>query len=86
MGSAGDSGAITSEYKYIDLRNECIKILGINYTYSSELQMTNNFDKCQENFISSLRYWKIRNLSLYGRVTILKTLAIPKIKYIYVTF
>ena len=56
MGSTRDSGAITSEYKYIDLRNECIKILGINYTYSSELQMTNNFDKCQENFISSLRY------------------------------
>ena len=82
IGSARDSGAITSEYKYIDLRNECIKILGINYTYSSELQMTNNFDKCQENFISSLRYWKFLNLSLYGRVTILKTLAIPKIKYI----
>ena len=82
IGSARDRGAITSEYKYIDLRNECIKILGINYTYSSELQMINNFDKCQENFISSLRYWKFRNLSLYGRVTILKTLAIPKIKYI----
>ena len=68
-------------YKWIDLTRECIKILGIYFTYNAILHSKYNFDNTIERFKSTLRHWKLRNLTLYGKVTIVKTLGIPQIRY-----
>ena len=69
-------------YKWIDLTRECIKILGIYFTYNAILHGKYNFDNTIERFKSTLRHWKLRNLTLYGKVTIVKTLGIPQIRYV----
>ena len=70
------------DFKYVDLTVSSIKILGIYFSYDSEVNYQNNLARIKGNFVSSLNTWKSRNLSLYGKNTILKAVALPKLLYV----
>ena len=68
--------------KNIVLTEECIKILGVHISYNKNLQDDMNFCNTVKNIYNVVRIWRLRNLSLEGKITIFKTLAISKIVYL----
>ena len=65
----------------IDWPNRPIKSLGIYYGLSEEECETLNWEKRIDNFENMLLKWLSRKLTLYGKVLIIKTLAISQLIY-----
>ena len=68
--------------KCIDLRNEAIKILGVYFSYNQEIKDDKNFYNIIANIQGALNLWRIRNLTLEGRIVLFKTFAISKIVFL----
>ena len=68
--------------KCIDLRNEAIKILGVYFSYNQEIKDDKNFYNIIANIQGALNLWRIRNLTLEGRIILFKTFAISKIVFL----
>ena len=68
--------------KCIDLRNETIKILGVYFSYNQEIKDDKNFYNIIANIQGALNLWRIRNLTLEGRIVLFKTFAISKIVFL----
>ena len=66
----------------IDLTKETIKILGIHYSYIKHIQVEKNFYDHVKAIETVLKAWRMRNLTLQGKITIFKTLAISKIVHL----
>ena len=58
-----------------------INSLGIDLTYNEEVSYKKNFEQKLTSMKSILNIWLPRNLTLYGRITILKTLGLSKLIY-----
>ena len=56
-----------------------IKILGIYYPYNDKLEIQENFKRHFIKIEKNLRIWRMRDLSIAGKITAFKTLAISKI-------
>ena len=56
-----------------------IKILGTNISYNEKLKGERNFCLIITNIQRVLKLWKLRNLTLEGKILIFKTLALSKI-------
>ncbi|KAL9960119.1 hypothetical protein ACROYT_G033528 [Oculina patagonica] len=69
--------------KHFDIAwpSEPVFALGIHFTYSDEVSHQKNFEQKLTSMKNLLNIWYPRNLSLYGRITILKTLALSKLVY-----
>ena len=65
-----------------DLTKEKIKILGIHYSYNKHIQVEKNFYDHVKAIETVLKVWRMRNLTLQGKITIFKTLAISKIVHL----
>ena len=63
----------------VDLVLDTIKILGIRFSYNEKLKVERNFCLIIANIQRILKLWKLRNLTLEGKILIFKTLAISKI-------
>ena len=63
----------------IDLMSNLVKILGIYYSYNEKLEIQENFKRHIVNIKKNLRIWRMRDLSIAGKITVFKTLAISKI-------
>ena len=73
----------TSEnFQCVNLSQKSIKILGIHFTYNNTLHQQNNFDRILQSLQTVLNLWKCRPLTVFGKTTIVKTLALPKILYV----
>ena len=68
--------------KKINLCEDSIKILGLHYSYKREILIEKNYVTVVKKISKVLAMWKWRNLSLAGKVTVFKSLAISKIVYI----
>ena len=68
--------------KNIDLTKNCIKILGVHFSYNKKLQDDMNFCNTVKNIYNVVKIWRLRHLSLEGKIIIFKTLAISKIVYL----
>ena len=55
-----------------------IKVLGIFHSYNKEKCIDSNFNDKVEKLIKQLHWWKARNLSLSGKILIVKTLGVSK--------
>ena len=62
--------------------NEPIKALGVHYTYDLKLLHEKNFIERLESVNKLINIWSSRGLSIYRKVTIMKSLIIPKLVYI----
>ena len=62
----------------INLITNTIKILGLHFSYNKKLENKKNFPDHITKFQKVINILKMRNLSLLGKITILKTLALLK--------
>ena len=69
-------------FKPVDLTKSTIKVLGMHYSYNKTLQNEKKFSDTITKIENLLRVWRQRNLSLEGKITVFKSLAISKIVYI----
>ena len=65
----------------IDKVNKPIKILEIFLTYDWQKFQELNFEKIIKSIKKSINTWQWRNLTLLGRIQIIKTFAIPKFMF-----
>ena len=63
----------------VDLVLDTIKILGTHFSYNEKLKEERNFCFIIANIQRVLKLWKLRNLTLEGKILIFKTLALSKI-------
>ena len=61
-----------------DLNNDMLKILGTHFSYNEKLKVENVFYKTATDIQQVLKIWKMRNLTLEGKMAIFKTTAISK--------
>ena len=56
-----------------------IRVLGIYLSYNKERALQANFEDKRDSLLKQLHWWKTRNLSLTGKVLIIKALGLTKI-------
>ena len=75
-------GMAVCNVKCINLRNEAIKILGVYFSYLEKIKDDKNFYNIIWNIQGILNLWRMRNLTLEGRIDVFKTLAILEIVFL----
>jgi len=58
-----------------------LKILGVYFSYDEKQRNDLNFRQTLKSIKKSINMWKWRNLSLLGKIQIIKTFAIPKLMF-----
>ena len=66
----------------VKFSNTCIKLLGIFISNNSQEIIMENFQSKIDSLIRQLHWWKARDLSLKGRVLIIKSLGLSKFQYL----
>ena len=66
----------------VSLHEDIITILGIHYSYNKKLENDENFKKYIAKIENVLKLWRARNLSLEGKITVFKSLALSKITHL----
>ena len=59
----------------------CVKFLGIYITYDVQMLVGKNFKQRLKKIKNTINLWNSRELSIYGKVNIIKTLLFPKMIY-----
>ena len=65
--------------KCIDLTDDVINTLGIYFSYNKKLEQEKNFLNHIVKIQNILKLWKLRNLTIEGRIVVFKSLAISKL-------
>ena len=66
--------------KNIDLKKKStVKIVGVHYSYNKKLENEKNCKNHLQKNETVLKIWRMRNLTLAGKIKIFKTLAISEI-------
>ena len=63
----------------IDLTKDLIKILGVYFSYNKKLEPEKNLLNHIVKIQNILKLWKLRNLTIEGRIIVFKSLAISKL-------
>ena len=66
----------------VDLTRDAIKILGVYFSYNINLMNQKNYCQTITNIHGILKLWRMRNLSIEGKIVVIKTLAISKVVYL----
>jgi len=82
IGRENKNNITNKSLKWVNLYQEGIKILGIYFSYNDAWYYTNNFQRIFEQFKSILKIWKLRNLTLYGRIQVVRSLAMSKLLFV----
>ena len=61
--------------------NEPVKILGVYFSYDENKNKLYNFDLKIQKLQTKLDLWKARNLTLFGKALIIKSLGLSQIVY-----
>ena len=56
--------------KCFNLNNETVKILGVHFSYNKNLEQDKNFSEHILKIESILKLWRMRQLTLEGRITV----------------
>ena len=70
------------EVKNVNLVISSIKVLGFHFSYNRQLRDDKNFISVIKKIVTVLNIWRMRQLTLSGKIIIFKSLAISKIVYI----
>ena len=65
----------------INLNIDTLKILGTHFSYNEKLKEEKNFYKTVTDMQRVLKIWKMRRLTLGGKIVIFKAIAISKIVF-----
>ena len=68
----------------VDLTRDAIKVLGVYFSYNINLMNQKNYCQAITNIHGILKLWRVRNLSIEGKIVlfIFMTLAIFKLVYL----
>ena len=77
----GDNVALCG-FKNVDLTTNSVRILGVHFSYNKAICKQRNFTDVIKKIENVIKVWNFRSLTLSGKITIFKTLAISKIVYI----
>lgn len=66
----------------LDLAKKTIKIRGIHFCYDRKLENQDNFLRHIQRIEKVLKLWRMKNLSLKGKIPMFKTLAISEITHL----
>ena len=66
----------------VDLAKDDIKTLGIYFLHNIHLMNQKNYCKAITSIHGILKLWRMRNLSIEGKIVVFKTLAISKLVYL----
>ena len=80
LGDCAHSSLSHTRFKTIIIKT-CVKILGIHFTYDYCAKQKLNFDELITSIKIKLRIWKWRDLTIIGRIQIVKTFIIPIFLY-----
>ena len=67
--------------RFVDLKNDTLKILGTHFSYNEKLKEERNFSTTVTNIQRVLKIWKMGNLTLEVKIVFFKTLTISKIVF-----
>ena len=79
IGVLKDANVALCGLKSVNLTKESIKILGVHLSYNEKLQNELNFCTTIKNICNVIKLWRMGHLSLEGKITTFKSLAISKI-------
>ena len=65
--------------KCVNLNNETVKILGVHFSYNKNLEQDKNFCEHIAKIESILNLLRMRQLTLEGRITAFRSLAVSKV-------
>ena len=65
--------------KCIDLCKDTIRITGVHFSYNKTKEDEENFLEIISKVQNVLKIWRMRSLTLEGKIIVFKTLAISKI-------
>ena len=68
--------------KCVNLNNETVKILGVHFSYNKNLEQDKNFCENIIKIENILKLWGMRHLTLEGRITVFKSLAVSKVVHL----
>ena len=60
-----------------------MKILGVHFSYNKNREQDKNFRKHIVQIDNILKLWRMRHITLDGRITVLKSFAVSKVIYFY---
>ena len=66
----------------LQISDDPVCALGVHFTYTTELSYKKNFFDKLGSLKKTLSVWSRRDLSIYGRINIVKTLALSKLVFI----
>ena len=72
---------LPKDFDVVKVTKKPVKILGIYFSTDKSENDVNNFDRKLSELESLISIWNRRNLSLVGKINIIRSLAIPKIMY-----
>ena len=67
--------------KSVNLVTSSVKLLGIYFSYNEEIMKDKNFVRVIKKIEKVLAVWRMRSLTLAGRITVLKSLMFSKIVF-----
>ena len=82
LGSLKGEKVALCEVNSIDLAQKTIKILGLHFSYNKKLRDEKKFVSHIKSKENLLKIWKMRTLSIEGKINIFKALAISKIVHL----
>ena len=80
-GSSKNTNIILLKKRNFEWSSDNAKALGITFHTNHELFIKENIDKKIEEFNNVLKQWQHRKMSILGKITVIKSLALPKLIY-----
>ena len=80
LGDYAHSSLNHSLFKSVKIKAS-VKILGIHFTYDYRIKQKMNFDELINSIKDKLRIWRWRDLTIIGRIQIVKTFIIPNLAF-----
>lgn len=59
----------------------CMKILGVYFSYDLDIRLRLNFDMLIPSMTRIINFWRLRDLTIYGKIVLIKTLILSKLTY-----
>ena len=78
---AGIGVVVVCSMRCIDLNIDTLKILGSRFSFNEKLKEEKNSYNIVTDIQRVLKIWKMRKLTLEGKITIFKTIAISKLAF-----
>ena len=63
----------------MNLNGQTVKILGIHFSYKKMLEAEKNFNIFIAKIENVLKVWRMRDLTIEGKIVIFKSIAISKV-------